>query len=382
MVPELPGTHGRMPGFGRFPGKTEARKDAGRAGSLLSQEISGSRFTGHPWGRGRRALRALGSQPDPVGSRPHTVLSLAVTEQRSRCAGPLGSHPHNFPRSFGPGSPEARGRSRRYGPPHPSGLSTSAGHPHPAARLLPEPGAGSGGTPGARPPLRPAPPHRPRAAAWRGGGCRGRLLGAAAAREGGYVRGKGGGSGRRSRTPRRAAGQPQPGAESGAAACAKWEPGRRWPPNAGSRPGGPPPPRGAETWGESAKPRPGPAAGAGVPCGRSRCRRFVAQLIIYPRRELPAEPRWRSELEQNPRRAGPAVRTHRDGGQRRGCAAGSGRGSVGQRSAPGCAVPPAAARALLWLRETWPKLARTVSGVRESVQMSSVLLFLISARMW
>lgn len=45
-------------------------------------------------------------------------------------------------------------------------------------------------------------PLRPAAPAWQGGGCRGRLLGAAAAREGGYVRGEGGG-GRRSRTPRR-----------------------------------------------------------------------------------------------------------------------------------------------------------------------------------
>lgn len=246
----------------------------------------------------------------------------------------------------------------------------------PAARLLPEPGAGSGGTPGARPPLRPAPPHRPRAAAWRGGGCRGRLLGAAAAREGGYVRGKGGG-GRRSRTPRRAAGQPQPaGAGSRAAACAKWEPGRRWPPNAGSRPGGPPPPRGAETWGESAEPRPGPAAGAGVPrvpCGRSRSRRFVAQLIVYPRRELPPEPRRRSELERNPRGAGPAVRTHRDGraapGVRGGERAGVRRAALspGQRRAVR-PEPPAAARAPLRLRETRPKLARSASGVRQSVR--------------
>lgn len=120
-------------------------------------------------------------------------------DARSRSA----ATPTTSPEVLAPAAPRRAAGAGRQGPLPPSGVSTAAGHPHPAARLLPEPG--SGGTPGAHPPLRPAPPHRPRAAAWRGGGCRGRLLGAAAAREGGYVRGKGGGGRRRSRTLRRAA---------------------------------------------------------------------------------------------------------------------------------------------------------------------------------
>lgn len=217
----------------------------------------------------------------PVGSAsPGSALgaaggALPVRDSRSRAAAPRAGltptgveapRPRPEPRGDTPTtSPEVFSPPRPCSAAQPPGEGTAGTRPctprpallaapraQPAHRRWPGPGAGRAEAPGSpSAPPRPSPP-------------RCRLAGPAGAarcrrRPGGRLC-KGGGRRREEEQDgsrrRAAAVQPQP-AGAGAAACAKWGRGRRWPPSAGSRPGvPPPPPKGAETWGESAGPRP------------------------------------------------------------------------------------------------------------------------------